>query len=289
MKNAWNIFEQLGYYMHWYISATTTLSAKWLTETPLGSPVHTFTFPRFTEVCNADNSIHYTTTEPLTMNTASTDILTVPAIQGIPHKYSINGVELITINQLDNNKLYFTEQNVAENGIFINNIGLSNYSEWQKVDNLAVQSLGIKCYKFGVDVATSQCYIEFPEDAYELFDEGINITYITSLGLQGNIKSNVIQKFVNSTVVDTNGDNVDVTEEEWFNNLKELAEKYKFTSDRKEYKNNPLSYNGQVGDVAGFIRVMLAGRKNTPNIYFVQKILGKDKVIERIKSCLNVL
>ena len=73
-KNAWNIFEQLGYYMHWYLSATTTLSAKWLTETPLGSPVHTFTFPRFTEVCNADNSIHYTTTEPLTMNTASTDI-----------------------------------------------------------------------------------------------------------------------------------------------------------------------------------------------------------------------
>ena len=48
-----------------------------------------------------------------------------------------------------------------------------------------------------------------------------------------------------------------------------------------------MDFNGQVGDAAGFIRLCLAGRKNTPNIYFVQKILGKEKVFERINSVIR--
>ena len=86
-----------------------------------------------------------------------------------------------------------------------------------------------------------------------------------------------------------NSYNVEVTEEEWFENLKTVAAKYNFTSDRKAYKANPNDFNGQAGDCAGFLRLALAGRKNTPNIYYVQKILGKDKVIERINSCINAL
>ena len=81
--------------------------------------------------------------------------------------------------------------------------------------------------------------------------------------------------------------NIEVSEEDWFNNLKVLADKYKFTSDRKAYKANPADFNGQTGDVAGFLRVCICGRKNTPNIYYVQKILGKEKVFERINSVLK--
>ena len=84
-----------------------------------------------------------------------------------------------------------------------------------------------------------------------------------------------------------NNYNVDIDEESWFNNLKDLADKYKFTSDRKAYKADPNSFNGQVGDAAGFIRLALAGRKNTPNIYYVQQILGKDKVFARINSIIE--
>ena len=86
-----------------------------------------------------------------------------------------------------------------------------------------------------------------------------------------------------------NSYNVDVTEEEWFENLKTVAAKYNFTSDRKAYKANPNDFNGQAGDCAGFLRLALAGRKNTPNIYFVQRILGKDKVFERINRLINNL
>ena len=80
--------------------------------------------------------------------------------------------------------------------------------------------------------------------------------------------------------------NLDVDEDTWFSNLKSLAEKYKFTGDRKAYKADPSSFNGQVGDAAGFIRLCLALRKNTPNIYYVQKILGKEKVFERINKII---
>ena len=52
---------------------------------------------------------------------------------------------------------------------------------------------------------------------------------------------------------------------------------------------NPNDFNGQAGDCAGFLRLALAGRKNTPNIYFVQRILGKDKVFERINRLINNL
>ena len=81
--------------------------------------------------------------------------------------------------------------------------------------------------------------------------------------------------------------NVDCAEDEWFGNLKELAGTLGFTSDRKAYKANPADFNGQVGDFAGFIRLALACRKNTPNIYYIQKILGKDEVFRRIKLVLE--
>ncbi len=103
---------------------------------------------------------------------------------------------------------------------------------------------------------------------------------------QKNVPANVVVEFLNKYLESYN---VDVTEEEWFENMKKIAEGMKFTSDRKEYKDNPDSYYGQVGDAAGFIRIALAGRKNTPNIYFVQKILGKDEVARRINETIAIL
>lgn len=103
---------------------------------------------------------------------------------------------------------------------------------------------------------------------------------------QKNVPANVVVEFLNKYLESYN---VDVTEEEWFENMKKIAEGMKFTSNRKEYKDNPDSYYGQVGDAAGFIRIALAGRKNTPNIYFVQKILGKDEVARRINETIAIL
>jgi len=80
-----------------------------------------------------------------------------------------------------------------------------------------------------------------------------------------------------------------LTEEEWFDSLKQLAVRHGFADNIKVWKKDKEAYKGHVGDVSEFLRLCLAGRKNSPNLYCVQKILGKDKVIERINANLKEL
>ena len=58
-------------------------------------------------------------------------------------------------------------------------------------------------------------------------------------------------------------------------------------SNNKEYKENPDNYKGHVGDVSEFLRISLSGKKNSPNLYCVLQILGKEKSISRIKEAIN--
>ncbi len=124
----------------------------------------------------------------------------------------------------------------------------------------------------------------FYDDVYNQIDKNtLDWTIMKSKGELRDVDKNVVKDLLTEYM---NTYNVEVDEETWFNNLKDLAAKYNFTSDRKAYKSDPMSFNGQVGDAAGFLRLCLAGRKNTPNIYYVQKILGKNKVFERINSII---
>ena len=124
----------------------------------------------------------------------------------------------------------------------------------------------------------------FYDDVYETIDKNtLDWTIMKSKGELRDVDKSIVKSLLTEYMKDYN---VEVDEETWFNNLKALAEKYNYTSDRKAYKNAPMDFNGQVGDVVGFIRLCLAGRKNTPNIYYVQKILGKEKVFERINKII---
>ena len=208
-KNARQLFEQLGYYMHWYKAATTDVSVVW--EGTKNSTLE-YTIPAFTMVSDYNNTLTYTLigpTDGTTLNTFKVgdqklkldgSSISFKAIQGIPVIYSINGESTITINNLDrDNRLYFPTLDVAENGIFITNINANNYTDWKRVDNLLVQSLSSESlfYKFGVTQDTSTCYLEFPENAEEIIKNGINITYIKTLGEEGNISYKTIEKFYN--------------------------------------------------------------------------------------------
>lgn len=125
----------------------------------------------------------------------------------------------------------------------------------------------------------------FYDDVYDAIDKNsLDFTVSLNKNETRDVSKEIIKEVLNEYMASYN---VEISEEEWFNNLKTLAEKYKFTSDRKAYKANPLEFNGQTGDVAGFLRVCICGRKNTPNIYYVQRILGKDKVFARINSVLS--
>ncbi len=75
--------------------------------------------------------------------------------------------------------------------------------------------------------------------------------------------------------------------ESWFNNVKELAKKLDFCTDMKEYKKNPESYAGSTADFAGVIRIAITNRHNTPDIYQIMQLLGKEEVISRLENAKN--
>ena len=71
-------------------------------------------------------------------------------------------------------------------------------------------------------------------------------------------------------------------EEEWYNKIKVLAEKYNYAREVKLYKENPNNYNGHIGDVCELIRYSVTSLTMTPNLYEILKLLGSKKIKERI-------
>ena len=70
----------------------------------------------------------------------------------------------------------------------------------------------------------------------------------------------------------------------WFNKIKEMCPKFGFASETKEYKKNPENYKGSVAHACEVIRVAVTNRTNTPDLYEILKLLGKEKIKERISK-----
>ena len=68
----------------------------------------------------------------------------------------------------------------------------------------------------------------------------------------------------------------------WFNKMKELAVKFEFASNMKEYKNNPEAFKGNITDIATVIRVGVTTRSMTPDLYDILGLLGKEEINRRI-------
>ena len=87
----------------------------------------------------------------------------------------------------------------------------------------------------------------------------------------------VMEAYLNN-VYDSND-----TQDEWFNKIKVLAEKFGYAGDMKEYRENPENYKGNVADFTTIMRVVLTTKAMTPNLYDIMYILGKDKMLKRLE------
>ncbi len=115
-------------------------------------------------------------------------------------------------------------------------------------------------------------------DAFSfMFDELFNGTYDEI----SNVSKEDIIRLLNdyTEMYDENADS-----SLWFDTLKDLSEKNGFAREVKEYKNNPDSYKGHVGDVSNVIRVAVTGRTKSPDLYSIMKALGCDRVLARISA-----
>ena len=91
-----------------------------------------------------------------------------------------------------------------------------------------------------------------------------------------------IKKILN-TYVDKYFD-INDDKQTWFDKLKDLSEEFSFAREVKEFKENPEKYEAHVGDVSTVLRIAITGRTNTPDLYAIIEVLGKDRVIERLKT-----
>lgn len=80
--------------------------------------------------------------------------------------------------------------------------------------------------------------------------------------------------------------NFEADKDTWFSNVKECASNLGFCVNMKEYKQDPDKYIGSIADFTSIIRMAITNRKNTPDIYWIMQILGKDRVAERFEMAL---
>ena len=73
----------------------------------------------------------------------------------------------------------------------------------------------------------------------------------------------------------------------WFDKVKELTEEMGYCKDVKEFKANPGKYKAHVGDVSTVLRVALTGRTNTPDMYEIMQVLGKDNIAKRFEKAMK--
>jgi len=71
--------------------------------------------------------------------------------------------------------------------------------------------------------------------------------------------------------------------QQWFDKIKDLAGEMGYATEVKEFKANPDKYKAHVGDVSTVLRVALTDRTNTPDMYEIMKILGKDRIAKRFE------
>lgn len=79
------------------------------------------------------------------------------------------------------------------------------------------------------------------------------------------------------------------SQEDWFPRIREMSEELGYAKAPKLYKKNPEDFKGHVGDVSTVIRVAVTGRRNTPDLYQILKVLGKDEVMDRLNAAITML
>ncbi len=92
---------------------------------------------------------------------------------------------------------------------------------------------------------------------------------------------NIIETYINKYF------NIEDDKETWFNKMKDLSNDYGYAKEVKEYKQNPENYKGHVGDISTLVRICLTKRTNTPDMYEIMKVLGKESVIKRLEHAIN--
>ena len=101
--------------------------------------------------------------------------------------------------------------------------------------------------------------------------------------LSHDVIKDVLKDFIDSWNIDAQDETT------WFASMKELGTRHNFADDRKEYKKNPTAYNGWYADCISIIRIAICASTQSPKLFDVLKILGKEEITRRVNKVINSL
>ena len=123
------------------------------------------------------------------------------------------------------------------------------------------------------------CYSDIKNQIWymydELFDKKEDV--YKDVEIKEYYDSDILFDYINNYYDDND------TKEQWYEKVKDLAVKYGFAANVKDYKENPNDYKGHVGDICEFIRVAVTSLTMTPDLYELLKLLGKNRIYSRIE------
>ncbi|MFR5875887.1 MAG: glutamate--tRNA ligase [Eubacterium sp.] len=121
---------------------------------------------------------------------------------------------------------------------------------------------------------------DVPEYLSYMYDETFTPCYELTGNATPELAVKVLEKYKNVV-------NLDDDKDTWFGRIKNMCNDVGCTPNVKEYKANPDSYAGHVGDVSTIIRVALTGRTNTPDLFSITALLGEETVQARLTAALE--
>ena len=125
------------------------------------------------------------------------------------------------------------------------------------------------------------CYSDIKNKIWYMFDE-----YFNEANKEYEWQNVKDIKLIKEIVEDYFNNYYDISDDKntWFDKMKELCGKYNFAGDMKEYKENPDNYNGNITDIATIIRVAITTSSNTPDLFEILKILGVERIKNRVEK-----
>ena len=172
----------------------------------------------------------------------------------------------------------------------------ANVKEYASKYDEELYSLINRDYDYFKQIMSIEREIEKPRKDYEKYSDVKNAIIFFYNDYYDNMldnlpfNENIAKEDLNAILENYKKDmHLDLTEEEWFNKLKELSVSLGFAATPKEWKKNKEAFKGHVGDVSSVIRVMASTRTQSQNLYYVLKILGENEVARRIDKVLSLL
>jgi glutamyl-tRNA synthetase len=103
---------------------------------------------------------------------------------------------------------------------------------------------------------------------------------VTALGVAGDVVNGFAADFVAGYRHEDDG-------QEWFAQIRDLAAKYGFARNAKEFKKDPSAYPGSIREASQLIRVAVTGSTKSPDLHAVAQALGADEIKARVGRLAN--